>query len=75
MYLTYVFGEDEHLSFNSLDNNAYVVVFVYLSYDERLISVPSNKGRSRKTLLLIPFTTFELGHPVFDSGIRWCVFP
>ena len=20
-------------------------------------------------------TTFKLGHPVFDSGIRWCTFP
>ena len=20
-------------------------------------------------------TTFKLGHPVFDGGIRWCVFP
>jgi len=20
-------------------------------------------------------TTFKLGHPVFDSGIGWCMFP
>jgi hypothetical protein len=21
------------------------------------------------------FTTFKLGHPVYDGGIRWCMIP
>ena len=34
----------------------------------------SNSGYTRR-ITDRKITTFKLGHPIFDSGIRWCMFP
>jgi hypothetical protein len=67
-YLSYVFGEDGYLNFDSLDYNALYFRTFYVPYGENFISVPSNKVLSSKTSSFYSFYLPQVFSPWAGQG-------